>query len=373
MMRNTRPSLSVALAAACLISACATAIGPPPFDTTRVPAAPEYADGIAWLALPARAGLELSTPRPLLPLAAGQAAADVFFIHPTTYKGNAVMNAPYDASDLAAPLNAPVLIGQLGVFNGCCRMYAPRYRQASLAGLRDTAAFELAYTDVARAFRYFVANHNRGRPFIIASHSQGTGHAIRLLQQEVLQTPLQGRLVAAYLIGGYVPNNFGELGLPTCDHARQTGCVLSYNANQTGRSIGRMLIDAKTYWWKGANKREGQAPAICVNPLTWRQEGAAAREANAGSLPFPKAPFGAGPLTLGPLTPHLTGAACNDGLLDVDIAGASPPGFRDALSILTGSHHLNDYGIFYASLRRNAIDRVDAWQASQAAAVTTAP
>ncbi|WEK00884.1 MAG: DUF3089 domain-containing protein [Candidatus Sphingomonas phytovorans] len=338
------------------------------FAPETAPPAPDYARPETWLAFPGRNGLERSTPKGMSLVDEARAPADVFFIHPTTFKGSPVWNARYDASDAAAPYNPPVLIGQASVFNGCCRIYVPRYRQATLAALgKSLPAVELAYSDVARAFRYYLAHENNGRPFIIASHSQGTAHAVRLLQDEILGTPLQSRLVAAYLIGGYTPATFEELGLPTCDAPRATGCVLSYNTSQTGRTGARMLIDDKVYWWRGAEKSKGQAPAICVNPLTWRREGSAPAGANAGSLPFPTAPFGTQAKALD-LTRNLTGAVCRNGLLDVDIPWSAPSGFIDKLSILFGSYHLNDYGIFYASLRQNARDRVDAWTAARGTA-----
>lgn len=352
-------SIAVAVAGGCAL------VGAPPFDGALVPPAPEYELAQSWLALSGRPGLEQSAPRGIAPVDREEAGADVFFIHPTTYKGNRLTNAPYDAADAAAPLTAPVLIGQASVFNGCCRIYAPRYRQASVGALGDEQAMALAYSDVARAFRYFIEFENQGRPFIIASHSQGTAHAVRLLQQEILQTPLKQRMVAAYLIGGYVPNNFSELGLPTCDQPRQTGCVVSYNTSQEGRSAARMLIDDKTYWWRGSYKNQSQAPAICVNPLTWRQEGAAPARANTGSLPFPQPPFGQVPKTFSTLTAGLTGAQCRHGLLEVDIGRSAPDGFRDRWSFFTGSYHLGDYGVFYNSLRGNVLDRVYAWQDGQ--------
>ena len=186
-----------------------------PFDLAQTPPAPDYNRPEAWLAFPGRNGLERSTPPGLTPVDEADAPADVFFIHPTTFLDNAVWNAPWDAPDDVARLNPAVLLNQVSAFNGCCRLHAPRYRQATLAGLSDSPpAVALAYADVSAAFRVFIARHNNGRPFIIASHSQGTAHAIRLLQEEILATPLQDRLVAAYLIGGYVPDNFGELGLP---------------------------------------------------------------------------------------------------------------------------------------------------------------
>ena len=353
------------LTALLALAACARAA---PFDPAHVPPAPDYSQPSAWLAFPGRDGPERSTPPGVKPIDEASAPADVFFVHPTTYLKSDVWNAPYDASNKAAPYNGPVLLNQVSAFNGCCRLYAPQYRQASLKGLsKSPAAVDLAYGNVAAAFRWYIAHENNGRPFILASHSQGTGHMIRLLQQEVLGTPLQSRLVAVYAIGAYIPSNFGELGLPTCESARQTGCIISWNTAQQGRKGARMIIDKKTYWWRGAIKTRAPAPALCVNPLTWSSTGAAPASANPGSLPFPAAPYPDKATALPAPTPHLTGAECRDGLLRVDIPGDAPKGFHDTISLLTGSYHLTDYGVFYDAIRANAVERVAAWQGANPA------
>ncbi len=336
-----------------------------PFEQTPAPAAPDYAQPQAWMAFPGRNGLERSTPPGYAAVDEAAAPADVFFIHPTSYLKNDVWNAAYDVN---GPYNKPILLGQLSAFNGCCRLYAPHYRQASLGAQgKSPAAVQLAYADVARAFRHYVAHENHGRPFIIASHSQGSRLAVELLQAEILGTPLQQKLVAAYVVGAFAPSNFGELGLPTCTRPRQTGCIVSWNTSQTGRNGAFMLIHDTRYWWRGAERKSGQLPAICVNPLTWTEADAAPAAANAGSLPFPTAPFPTTATTLSALTPHLTGAVCKDKLLDVDVP-KTPPGYRDTLSFVYGSFHRSDYGLFYAAVHANAIDRVTAWTAANAAA-----
>lgn len=369
MRRARRPFSALAVGAALSLTTlpligCA---GPSDvFAPDAAPPAPDYARSEAWLALPGRGGLERSTPEGLFSVAEADAPADVFFIHPTTTSARDVWNAPWDASDDAAPLNPAVLLGQASVFNGCCRIYAPRYRQATLPALsKSQQAVDLAYADIAAAFRQFISSRNDGRPFILASHSQGTLHAIRLLQAEILGTPLQSRLVVAYLIGGYAPDAFPEIGLPICDAPDQTGCVLAWNAAKPDSRLARIVIDDKTYWWRGALKSQDQAPPICVNPLTWRaqtdDDTAAPAERNPGSLPLPRAPFptAAGPLPV--LTPHLTGARCHDGMLEVDLPDDAPAAYGDALTRLAGSYHLNDYGLFYLALRENAARRIQAW------------
>ena len=333
-----------------------------PFNQTAAPPAPDYARPRAWLAFPSRNGMERSTPAGLAPVDEATAPADVFFVHPTTYLKNDVWNAPYDVD---APYNAPVLLGQVSAFNGCCRMYAPQYRQASLHALgKSLPAVDLAYADVARAFRYYIAHNNNGRPFIIASHSQGSQLAVHLLQAEILGTPLQKRLVAAYVIGAFAPGGFSELGLPTCTRASQTGCIVSWNTTQAGKTGAFMLIHDKSYWWRGAERQSGTLPAICVNPLTWTENDAAPASANPGSMPFATAPYPTRGVTLPALTPHLTGAVCKNKLLEVDVP-SKPPGYHDTLTLLYGSYHRVDYGLFFAAIRANAIDRVAAWTASQ--------
>src|SRR5512139_1181819 len=91
------------------------------------------------------------------------------------------------------------------------RIYAPRFREAHISNYftKDTIAalkaFDLAFQDVKKAFEYYLNNYNHGRPIIIASHSQGTTHALRLLKEYFEDKPLYNQLVAAYLVGMPIP------------------------------------------------------------------------------------------------------------------------------------------------------------------------
>ena len=64
---------------------------------------------------------------------------------------------------------------------------------------------DAAYEDVRDAFRAYIETLNRGRPFYIASHSQGSMLTPRLLAEEVAGSPLMDQLVGAYLVGMTVP------------------------------------------------------------------------------------------------------------------------------------------------------------------------
>jgi hypothetical protein len=116
------------------------------------------------------------------------------------------------------------------------------------------AAFDLAYTDVKTAFQYYLQNENKGRPIVIASHSQGTFHAIRLLQEFFDGKPLQKQLVCAY-IPGYRIRKDAFKTIPVSEKPDQTGCFAGWRSYEKGVIPERVLPE--------------KGDCVCVNPLTW--------------------------------------------------------------------------------------------------------
>ena len=92
-------------------------------------------------------------------------------------------------------------------------LYVPFYRQAHIRVFNEKfkkdgiKALDLAYSDIREAFKYFLENFNDDKPFIIASHSQGTVHAKRLISEFIDGKELQKKLIAAYLVGIKVYEN----------------------------------------------------------------------------------------------------------------------------------------------------------------------
>lgn len=181
-------------------------LDPGPFDPALTPPPVDYSLPSSWAALPASEdGADVALAE--LP-ATDQttAAADVFYLHPTTFMGPG-WNGPIDTPEIIEATARGGTLIQASAFNACCAIYAPRYRQAhgkafvepSPSGQR---AIEIAYADVAAAFDAFLQRYNHGRPFILAGHSQGTVLATRLLREKIWPSAVKGRLVAAYLIGG---------------------------------------------------------------------------------------------------------------------------------------------------------------------------
>ena len=110
------------------------------------------------------------------------APIDCFYVYPTIsydkLPNSDLMTNPYE-EDLVAR-------DQFGRFAAVCRLYAPIYRQGTipaLVGLAPAADFELAYGDVARAFRYYLEHWERwpwfcsGRPLAGLSHAEDAGSA----------------------------------------------------------------------------------------------------------------------------------------------------------------------------------------------------
>ena len=183
--------------------------------------APDYARPDAWLSRPGAANdPALWLPAGGKPAPPGRAA--IFFVPPTTYFDRAHWNARYD--DKAADARAHVIVAsEASAFSGVGRVWAPRYRQATIgafltSGPDSDRAFALAYSDVARAFQSFLARAPADAPIILAGHSQGSFHLLRLIRERVAGTPLATRIVAAYAVGWPISltTDLPALGLPAC-------------------------------------------------------------------------------------------------------------------------------------------------------------
>jgi hypothetical protein len=283
---------------------------------------------------------------------------DVFWIHPTTTRSQTDYNHdPLEPAVLQWTEESAVQ-RQASAFSACCRVFAPRYRAATTRALADPAnrekAFALAYADVERAFDWYMAHENRGRPFIIAGHSQGGAHTASLLERRIRNTKLQRQLVAAYVIGINLME--GDLrprlaGIPFCSAPDQTGCFVQWNAVLAGSDNGPMLRSYRDIFVAQNGGKDGGAP-LCVNPVTFDARRPLSLSSQARGAVAGDPGFGA----MGPVQAGAVAAECRDGLLTVWPApslGLKPlPG---------GSMHFHDVGLFWADISANAALRAKAW------------
>lgn len=291
--------------------------------------------------------------------------AAVFYIHPTSHLTRHGWNASLDDSE-ANRLARTFTRGQSSVFSAAGEVWAPRYRQAAMGAFltRDAAtarhAFDAAYRDIAAAFDQFLREIPADRPIILAGHSQGALHLLRLLREDVASKPLANRIVAAYAIGWpiSIAHDLPALGLPACARAEQSGCLLAWQsfAEPADASMVFEVYDATTGF--DGQPRRG-SPVLCVNPLTGATGGAAPVSANLGTVKSDE------DLSDGTLHPGATGARCDNdathggrGLLLIgegpDLGGYVLPG---------NDYHVFDYSLFWMNIRADAVRRLAAFNA----------
>lgn len=167
----------------------------------------------------------------------GAPAVDCFYVYPT------VSTQRTDNSTLEVqPAERAVAVAQASRFSQVCRVWAPMYRQRTVASLAgglgaDPRADRVAYASVLAAWRDYLAHHNAGRPIVFIGHSQGAAMSIRLIRSQVDPDPaLRARMVLAILPGGNVtvPTGRNEgatfTHIPLCTSTGQDGCVIAYSS-----------------------------------------------------------------------------------------------------------------------------------------------
>jgi Protein of unknown function (DUF3089) len=196
------------------------------------------------------------------------APVDCFYVYPTV-SGQPTVNASR-AIDLRL---RTVAVAQAARFSQACRVYAPVYRQITLAALEHPRRITLAnalvaYDSVLRAFRDYLLHYNNGRGIVLIGHSQGAAILDRLIAREVDRVPsVRRRLVSALLLGGNVTSrDFAHI--PVCASRSEWGCVVAYSSFTSAPSaksqFGRTTSDAGVRLL--ARPRAPNARIVCVDP-----------------------------------------------------------------------------------------------------------
>ncbi len=280
----------------------------------------------------------------------------VFFIHPTSYFAKNRWNAPLD--DKVSQDGARLFLkGMASPFNQASQIWTPRYRQATFGTFltddpRADQALDAAYRDVELAFVEFLKDADPTAPIVLAGHSQGTVHLLRLLRSRIAGTALQQRIAAVYAVGWPVSlkHDLPLLGLPACTEPTQAGCVASWVSFAKPAEPGQMLTRYNRSSGFDGKPRKGSA-ILCTNPLTGKSGGAAPASANLGTL-VPSADMTSGELQVGAVP-----AACRpDGILLI----GDPPDLGQG--VLPGNnYHVYDIPLFWANLQQDVARRVKAW------------
>src|SRR5581483_5560887 len=141
-------------------------------------------------------------------------SVDCFYVYPTV-RGQQTGNANLHID----PVERSIALYQAARYSQYCKVYAPIYRQVTLAGIGQGTPTtkpnpKIALADVRQAFANYLKKYNHGRGFVLIGHSQGSFVLRSLIAKDVDPKPaVRQRLVSAILLGGNVLVKKGPRGI----------------------------------------------------------------------------------------------------------------------------------------------------------------
>lgn len=276
---------------------------------------------------------------------------DVFYIYPTAWQNDPKVPNEKSAPHVCRIDNPSMLIGSKGAFESQAtafetvgNIYAPYYRQLD-AGYalsleiekRDELLRGIPKKDVFTAFDFYIKHYNKGRPYILVSHSQGSLLMRFLLSEYMKENPeIYKRMIAAYVIGYSITKDFLESNphLKFAEGPADTGVIISYNTEAPTIEGTSFLV---------------LPGAIAINPITWTgEEIPATAEQSLGSrIDFDGT--------------YVDKFKYADARIDkrrgVVICNVDPATLPAKTHWARGIYHTHDYGLYYYNLRENAANR----------------
>jgi hypothetical protein len=164
---------------------------------------------------------------------------DCFYVYPTV-SDETTANSDLTIQDT----ERSIALYQVSRYSQYCKVYAPMYRQVTLAGYGLSGSHPtatkpnpaLALQDIESAFHDYLTHYNHGRGFVLIGHSQGALVLRSVIVKEIDRKPaVRRRLVSAILMGGnvLVKGNTGIGGdfkhIAACRRDTQLGCVIAFS------------------------------------------------------------------------------------------------------------------------------------------------
>jgi hypothetical protein len=215
---------------------------------------------------------------------------DCFYVYPTVSN----QQRP-QATKSKDPELKSIALYQAARYSQLCRVYAPVYRQITIAGLFNPSSVtpamrESAYQDVVDAWHRYLSTYNHGRGVVLIGHSQGTFILRRLVSEQIDPRPsIRKRLISAILLGGNVLVKQGsDAGgdfkhIPACRSAKDLHCVIAFSTFDdpvpSNSLFGRTTSPGKQ--------------VLCTNPAAL---GGGSGKAN---VIYPRKPFAPGAIAAG--------------------------------------------------------------------------
>tara|TARA_B100000497_G_scaffold21923_1_gene25782 strand:- start:208 stop:1227 length:1020 start_codon:yes stop_codon:yes gene_type:complete len=307
------------------------------FDKSPEIVKPNYSNKDSWAVLPENIPDEIS----IFNIDENKKEADVFYIYPTLIdsKNQREWNSDIWNEDIRNDvINRPVKY-QASAWLDAGNLYVPYYRQAHIRVFNDKfrvdgdKALNLAYNDIKEAFTYYLENFNNNKPFIIASHSQGTVHAKRLIAEFIDGKELQKKLIAAYLVGIKVFEDEFK-NIKPMNSPDETGGFVTWNTFKFNKYPRK---DNYENWFKGG---------VTTNPITWDDSKETKKDLHKGLLYRDLKIF-----------------SQNIDIKLIDgIVWSTVPNVPGKILLQTvRSYHFADINLFWVDIRENAKLRVEQW------------
>ena len=285
----------------------------------------------------------------------------VFYVYPTAYS-RLLPDGPIYAT-IDDPRMVPgaqvAFQRQATAFRTVGNVYAPYYRQID-ATYQLSLPFAqqkkniagIPSTDVFAAFMYFLKHFDRGRPYILAGHSQGSAVLANLLAKYMKAHPaVYARMICAYVPGYPIQHSYLRQHpfLKFAKGRSDTGVIVSWNTEAPTIAAPSPVV---------------QPGAIAINPITWtRKQTEASAARNRGSIEL-------NPLTDG--TPYLNADGTikrfkniadarvdkAKGVVICSTVDAAHAPYFNSHGFPMGVLHTFDYALYFFSVRANAADRV---------------
>jgi hypothetical protein len=283
----------------------------------------------------------------------------VFYVYPTAYSrapGGPIYSAVDDPGMMRGAQVA--FQRQATAFRTVGNVYAPYYRQIdAVYQLLQPFAQQgkniagIPSTDVFAAFTYFLKHFDRGRPFILVGHSQGSAVLANLLAKYMKAHPaVYARMIAAYIPGYPIQRSYLQQHpfLKFARGAGDTGVIVSWNTEAPTIAAPSPVV---------------QPGALAINPITWtRSQTEASAAQNLGSIELDPATGGTPVLNADGTIKRFKNVA--DAHVDKargvvvcsTVDSSAPPYFRPG-GFPMGVLHTFDYPLYFFSVRANAADR----------------
>jgi hypothetical protein len=317
------------------ITGCSLSYNTYDFEDSPQIKIPDYSNSNSWAILPDKLPNEIS----IFKNDINEKKADVFFIYPTLIdaKNQKEWNSDIWNKEIRKDVIERPVKYQASAWLDSGNLYVPFYRQAHIRVFNEKfqedgkKALDLAYSDIREAFIYYLENYNNNKPFIIASHSQGTVHAKKLISEFIDGKELQDKLIAAYLVGIKVTED-DFLNVKPMISPDEVGGFVSWNSykfNKFPRNYEN--------WYKGG---------VTTNPITWDNSKKTNKESHKGMLYRDLKIFSNN---------------INIKLIDGIVWSSVPDVPGNFFLKMIRSYHFADINLFWVDIKENAKLRVDQW------------